>query len=379
MIEFKAECGHTVRAKDEEVGDVVRCSYCGQDATVPQTIRDNLDFLFRDAEPIDAETAKPKRSWIFSKRNSSTKRPPIDPFLLIFRMCYAALLICIIIYVSRAYVLPMWREDRADKPAIAQNAVEQPLLVEETKRVVIQHRYGLIATKPYGVYVASTPPGAEVHFLPVEDAPDQGRYHLIKGARSSRANQAWVRMEDGEYVVEVVFPWNHPGLSNPSLPFHEEYRQFRRSIENASDLEREQLLEDFFLPDEAQSVFIDQTEKQLFIVRQYHHVVVQNGKSEGLRALFLPSIKLAGQTGYALDTLLKYYVPDERNYVYDNTLVMTELAYYNVPVEDQSIIAHALSQIGLIPYLTATGLTRLFEIGLHDGSFMTRVIREPVP
>ena len=36
MIEFKAECGHTIRAKDEDVGKVVRCAYCGREAQVPE-------------------------------------------------------------------------------------------------------------------------------------------------------------------------------------------------------------------------------------------------------------------------------------------------------------------------------------------------------
>jgi translation initiation factor IF-2 len=35
MIEFKAECGHTVRAKNEDAGQAVRCSYCGKAAKVP--------------------------------------------------------------------------------------------------------------------------------------------------------------------------------------------------------------------------------------------------------------------------------------------------------------------------------------------------------
>ena len=95
MIEFKAECGHTVRAKDEDAGGVVRCSYCGRRAAVPESREDTLEFLFKDAESASGPPAPPiskrTRKRLFARR--AEKRKKADPFAIVLRMCYAALLI----------------------------------------------------------------------------------------------------------------------------------------------------------------------------------------------------------------------------------------------------------------------------------------------
>ncbi len=70
MIEFKADCGHTVRARDEDGGGVVRCSYCGKPAPVPENNADDLDFLFTDVEQ-DGTDGKPGK-----KRRGRTARAP---------------------------------------------------------------------------------------------------------------------------------------------------------------------------------------------------------------------------------------------------------------------------------------------------------------
>ena len=63
MIEFKAECGHTVRAKDEDAGKVVRCSYCGREAPVPSKgeDRDELEYLFSEVEKTGVYEAQSGR------------------------------------------------------------------------------------------------------------------------------------------------------------------------------------------------------------------------------------------------------------------------------------------------------------------------------
>ena len=61
MIEFKAECGHTVRARDEDAGGVIRCSYCGRNAKVPDNLDSDLDFLFQDLDQSAQPVAERRR------------------------------------------------------------------------------------------------------------------------------------------------------------------------------------------------------------------------------------------------------------------------------------------------------------------------------
>ena len=70
MIEFTAECGHTVRAKDDAAGEVVRCTYCGNQVEVPLAEARSLDYLFRDVEQSDEEPKRRKRKRKKPRRKS---------------------------------------------------------------------------------------------------------------------------------------------------------------------------------------------------------------------------------------------------------------------------------------------------------------------
>ncbi len=381
MIEFKAECGHTVRAKDADAGGVVRCSYCGRKVNVPDNMDDDLDFLFQDiqqpGEPSVARRRKRSRvRRIFAKRPRSSGQ--FDPFAIIFRMCYAALLVTIVVFVGKKYFLPLFQEGglytRVASRAREPPAGETPTAVTEPQRV---RRKGLITNGDLsGLYVNSTPPGAMVYCVEASKAPTAGRIHGIEGCVQTRAGGEWFRLSDDTYVVEVVLPWNDPSLNDPDLPYYQKYREFRRAIEHASDEERMRLLEDYFVADEARPVFIDQTEEQIYIVRQYRNVQVRNGRSKGVRALFLPKILLPGRKSFSIEQLVTDYIPKKTAYNIAETYVLNELDYYGVPKPDRLFVIEALERLGVIPYVTPDGRTRLFKIALDDGMFASKVIRE---
>ena len=68
--------------------------------------------------------------------------------------------------------------------------------------------------------------------------------------------------------------------------------------------------------------------------------------------------------------------PQEKAYAFDEDYVRNELMYYDVPESDQHFVVLALARIGLIPYVTPDGRTRLFKIGIHDGMFSTKIVRD---
>lgn len=379
MIEFKAECGHMVRVKDDQAGDVIRCSYCGRRAAVPDTEEENLGALLDGFESPQAAPGAPgqrKRSAkrLLPWRRSAWKK--YNPFGTILRLAYAALLIIIIALVVRLYVgdtsdILRWIQGASTGASGGQTDVVPPPIDRDLPKVGL-----IVAGRRTGLYVDSTPWGAMVWVIERSKAPNRGRIHEVSGVTTSRAEGQFLRLSTGSYVVDVALPWNDPALNDPNLPYFERYWEFRRAIEEASDGERIRLMEEYFVPDDAWPVFVDQTEEQIYLVRQYRNVQVRNDRAVGVRALFLPRIVLAGGEGFSVAELVTSYLPPSRAYTFDEAHTRNELLYYGVPEADQDSIVEALSRIGVIPYLTPGGRTRLFKIGIGDGVFTTKVIRE---
>jgi len=376
MIEFKAECGHTVRAKDEDAGGVVRCSYCGRNASVPENRGDDLDFLLRDVEQSIAASTPARRRFSWFRRRRRANVVPFDPFTIIVRMCYAAGLIIVVVVVAKSFVLPLFEEGgiarRVTGTARPASAKEE----SPSRRPAAASQTGLMGAAPNGLYIASTPPGASVFVVDEAKAPLRGRISEIIGCHPSRANGEPLRLPDGTYLVEVVLPWNDPRLNDMNLPYYDAYRAFRRSIERASEQERIRLMEDFLVPDEAAAAFIHQTDEQIYLVRQYRGVEVRGGKSEGVRALFLPRLEAGEKKGFSIAQLVLHAIPKQTAYSFSENHVKTELDYYGVSSADWEFVIEALRRIGVIPYVTPDGRTRLFKIGIYDGVFATKIVRE---
>jgi hypothetical protein len=382
MIEFKAECGHTVRARDEDAGGVVRCSYCGRNANVPVSGENTLDFLYAEVEKSADPGGKPRRR---RRRHAHPQAAPrqhrpgeINPFAIVLRMCYAAALIIILWVVGSRFVVPMFDSDKRAKILSGTTPDGVAAAPEGARPAAAKPRGpGLIReTRLTGLYVASTPSGAQVFCVDETKAPSSGRIHRVAGAVGARTPGELQHLPDGSYVVEIAFPWNDPALSDPGLANYRSYMDFRRSIENASHEQRKQIAEDYFIPDEAAAVLIDQSDDQIFIVRQYRGVAVRSGQAKGVRGLFLPKLRGGERKGFLIEPLAAGYIPDVQQYEFDEKHVRGELTYYGVAEADQRAVLQVLGRIGLTPYVAPDGRVRLFKIDIHDGSFGTRIIRE---
>jgi len=378
MIEFKAECGHTVRARDEDAGGVVRCSYCGRNAGVPEGANADLDFLFNEVQ----QTAEPEPGGRRRKRRREKpvfvrgKKPSgeFNVFALVMRLCYAAALISIVFVVAKKFVIPMFDPQKRAQMLAGASPTAPPSQRDDasSKAPGRTRGPGLIRdTRVTGLYVGSMPIGAAVYCVDESKAPASGRIHLVSGCIPLRTNGEIPHPADGSYIVEVAFPWNDPNLNS-----YPNYFEFRKQLEPASHEQRKRLAEEYFIPDEASTVFVDQTEDQIYIVRQYRSVTVRQGQSKGVRALFLPRICGAQPRTFAIEPLVTGYIPNVKTYEFNEKDVRNELAYYGVAEADQPFVLEALSRIGLIPYMTSDRRVRLFKIGIQDGVFATRVIRE---
>lgn len=387
MIEFKAECGHAVRARDEDAGGTVRCSYCGRNASVPIQGDRDLEYLFSAVEQAPQEDDKARRRRMRNERR--TKKTPkgptsFSPFSVILRLCYAAALIIVVVVMARKFVIPMF-DDQTRARRFAGAPTNAPALgiapsapaTTSSAPPTRPRMLGLIREGRAGLYVSSTPPGASMWGVDESKAPAGGRIHLIPGSLQGKTPADLSHVNDGTYVIEVAFAWNDPNLSDPGTSNHQNYTEFRRKIERATSEQRKQLMEEYFIPDEAVSAFVDQTADQIYLVRQYRGVVVRGGQGQqAVRALFLPRLAGANSRQFRLDSLTNGFIPIGKNYEFDERHVRAELSYYGVADADQTVVLDVLSRIGVAPYQTPDRRVRLFKIGITDGQITSPVIRE---
>lgn len=385
MIEFKANCGHTVRARDEDAGGAVRCSYCGKTVAVPDPAGGNLDFLFQEL-PAQGPEEKRSRAWFGGRsRTRAVKSAPkpnegFNPFGIVMRLCYFALLIVIVVIVGQKFVMPMFASDEERARRLTGGGLVESApgatRADANKPVENNDRGLLVNRSTVGLYVASVPSGARAYAIEQSKAPKTGRISHLSGVYTTRTDGSFPRIPDGTYLVEVALPWNDSAFNDTALPAYKDYVEFRRNLARASDSQRRQLQEDYFVPDEATFAFVADDGEQTYFVRQYSGVQINQGRSKGVRALFLPRLGRNEQVAFSIEPLLFGYIPAVNRYGFDEKQVRAELNFWEVPAGDQQPIMDALARLGIIPYATRDGKVRIFKIDLQDGSFTTRIIRE---
>jgi len=372
MIEFKAECGHTIRARDEDTGGVVRCSYCGREAAVPEADDSSLDFLFQDVrQPVEqaGKIGKRKRLWrrgIFSRR----RHGEFDPFAVIFQLCWAALLIIIVIVVGAKLVKPaipavaewwdgLWGQRRSAPPPIHANDNDDR---DSQGQRDERGKPGLIRNVP-DFLVTSTPLGATGYWMEVpKDPPNESICRLGNSTRFKVGTDRCKLKGGREYLVEIMF-----FLHAPQLVDYPGYIHFSKRVINASAdrKERSKLVNDYFMPDGAEKVFIAESDRT-YIARRYRVAVPNKGKPKPVRALFLPRRDENG-TPLSVEALLEY-IPVHRQYSLDDDYVKKQLRrLYEVPERDVQWVHSVLSRIGVLPYVTPDQRAWLLKIHPEDG------------
>ncbi len=376
MIEFKAECGHTVRARDEDGGGVVRCSYCGKPANVPEGSADDLDFLFNDVEQDSNDSKRGKRRWRKSRGAATRKRArgQFNPFAVVLRFCYAALLIIIVVVVGDQFVIPLFREggvaNRSSTPGGRDDVSGGS---SRDARGSPDVRRGRTSKPRPGVLLASSfPPGARIFCIKAEDAPPEGRIHREKKVTTC-VNEICKLSGYGVFVVEVAIP-----VRDSQLRLFPGFNNFRRKLRDTSKVkERQRMAEEYFIPD-GSVVLVDRVGGQEYIVRQYRQERLKD-RATAVRALFLPRIPKAAGRGYSIDALIKdAFIPEGNAHEFDVADVSDELkSFFNIEQPERDAIVEALRRIGVISYVTPDGRTNLFEIDVENGMLGDKVITDP--
>lgn len=384
MIEFKAECGHTIRANDDDAGGVVQCSYCGREASVPISLDNNLDYLYAD---VENETSDPRPSPLVRTKRGRRGRArrhrgptQANPWQIVLYMCYAAALFVLVVVVGKEFFLPLF-----EKGGVSRRLTEAPVGEDNSsspqeRTSVVQEQTTPLPMLPglirggacTGIYFSSVPSRADVYVLEADDAPTTGSIRDVPGCVQTVAAGQWETKWKGDLVIEVSLPWSHSELMDSSLPFARQYWAFRRAIHKASDEDRRRQVAQFFIPDSASDTFIHESSPdQLEIVRQYRGIQVDRGGFAVVRAVFLPAGQEDGAESFRIGDLIDHYLPKMATYSFDKDYVRRELGFWGVPQSDHAHVITALERIGTIPTVTEDGATRVFMIDVCDGQVTT--------
>lgn len=376
MIEFKALCGHVLRARDEDAGRGVRCSHCGRVATVPVRLgSDSLKMMMEEIEESAAVGAaraiRPSHS-IFARliaRWRAAKPGAFDPFALVLKLCYG-LGLFVILYVVVVRALPAWREDSAARSALHPPGTGDGAATSLSQATPSQRTRGLHGSdrRLRGIFVSTVPSSARAYCLDASRASDAGSIARHPDARPPRLDGICTTASDSAVVVDVALAWNDPTLSR-----YPGYWELRRAAEAASGAAQEELLSRYFLPDEAAKVFLDVTDEQTYFVRRFR-AEARGDQLKAIHAMFLPRLARAGGAGFSLDAVVRDFLPKERRYGFDEDSVRNELAYYGVLDAERPVVIDALGRVGAIPCALPDGHVRLFKIGVNDGQFATKLL-----
>jgi hypothetical protein len=373
MIEFKAECGHTVRAKDEDEGKVVRCTYCGREAQVPtKSADDELDFLFSEVEKtgvydVPTERQRRKRMRSTPKVEKARTRSDGQALSIVLKLCYAGIIICVLIFVGKKAFEHIQAPGKTppivgQKPKPREKEPEgvdlgpQPAPIE--KRGGLLH--AAVPTQGCGLYVDSVPRGAQVI---IAEAGTVTGSILTAQKVERHASGDLIKLEPGRpYDVYVALQEGDLGLMR--MPGYENVRHKL----TGRDRDDEKLLSSYFLPDGAVECWTDRLSGRspIMLVRKYECIVFEP-TWEPLVALFLPQGAIKQFIGF---------VPSEETFGFELPAVETELDFRGITdPRDRENMIDMLRRVGVAPYRHDASESYLLFSVMLDGEIRST----PVP
>jgi len=369
MIEFKGQCGHSIRARDEDAGKTVRCSYCGRECQVPEGEDDAFDSLFGDVEKtgvFDPAATKAGAAQRRSRSGGSRSKPrrksgDFDPFAVVVKMGAVAVVIIVIAigwtYGQKGVAYVKNQLQSTPTPAPTPKPTSAPRSGDSRSG-----GSGLVAPKlptgQSGIYVCSVPPDAMVYLLSEKDV--KGSILTNESADIKRKTNAQVTVNPGRYRVAVALP-----VSTRELMGQPGYRKLRHDIEDR--LSKPADVSGFFLPD-GSAVEARLIRDEWYLVRTYEDVVVFKNEWSGVTALFLPRLDVR----QLLD-----FLPTRSSYSFNTIDIKEELGFYDVPSTDQDLVMSALRRVGKIVYRKDARLPyQEFTIRLSKGTLKRTVVKD---
>ncbi len=374
MIEFRAECGHTVRAKDHDAGEVVRCTYCGREVQVPLPEDRSLEHLLgqASAEETGGGSRAPSpiveaRQWV--KRHGRWVRGALT-------VAYLAVVLVVVGYGASWVSEMLTSSTKPSTPTVGHREESTPARPQErpavSKTASNRRRDSGRPTSDLGPAFASL--DNRRSGLAVESVPANARVYIARSDKdgTSPANDEKnfkgatpiaVSVPAGKYVVALAMPVTEKALQN--LPG---YREFRHALEQTRDVNT---AGEYFVSDEAEGLTLTRSSRgPLLIVRDYRaEVPDRRGAWTAVTGLFLPDLP---------PTALADLLPGTDRYTVDAEHAMNELEFYEVAPEERDAGLAMLRQVGkLVVPDGRSGDYRVFQMQ-PSGQMWNVVARDPI-
>lgn len=393
MIEFQADCGHTIQAPDQAAGKIVKCAYCGREVEAPQREDQDPDILFQEVnlqELADGEKTMAGAAGIrmIQGRQKKAKSAPAKEEILqtgnrILRISLMAVfgVICVgVLALVTKSVLNLTRGPAGvarqesqiatgtqPVPDSPRNNLRETSPLDQTtstaagapapKRVTstpggrINHSF---APGSQGIFVEAFNKAARV-YVRARTSPDDSTF----GADDSDflgTGTTKIPLSPGRYRVAVTLD-----ISDPLLAELPGYDDVRAGLEFGNDV---LAAEQFFARDTStELVLIDEIEVQDRLAR-YYDVDVEPGVWALVSSLYLPGGDSIGAVLAHLPTMALYH--------FDQEAIRQEMSASGVPAGEFSFVLDMLTRAGQVAYPVSDTNYRVFEIDVRDGSFRTR-------
>jgi hypothetical protein len=309
MIEFKAQCGHSVRAKDSDAGKMVKCRYCGRVVQVPLADNGKLEALL--GEPDAARpTATPKPGARYRQPRAPTRLIKALLGLIYVVVAVVALAFGLKLVLQRVH-LPRTSEPQtpAETPAPEpQGRPASPNPYAECSQLKLGQS---------GLVLRSVPTGARVYLA----GPEQDKAAEANPTRNSSLYRAQTPLvlsdlQPGQYRAGFALAINDELLCRwPG------YFSYRGDVEKKG---RRDL--DYFLPDDADGQGIDNPGNGPLLIYRTYPAVLRSTEWSVVIALFLPALPIEEYLSQ---------LPADTRFDFREQRARDELKFYGVS-QDQS-------------------------------------------
>jgi hypothetical protein len=368
MIEFRAACGHSIRAREEDAGKTVTCNFCGATIQVPDSTGSALDYLFTEVEEAQQRSAGNDAVQI---RDSGPPIPIIgnlikqnDPVKLVMTFVYIGIVLIVVgvggRYLYQSVVKPIFASEGKSSP-IADKGPDSPPGPDGTsdggppddtssagKPKGGGRPYPMLAAGVTGIYVTSIPAGADV-FMRTLAEDDNAAVKIGKDPKENKGKTPLMisdSLDPGEYVIAVGVT-----SANQDLMRLPEYTELRRALRG--DEEQRVGAESFFIPDGSKSLRVDHPPGAPPIFVREFRVAVRNGRWSPVCSYFLPDAELSD---------LVQYLPKKREYNIDEDRLGAEFDLYDVAEKDRPLVLKVIENVGTAIYKTSDGRFQVLQL-----------------
>lgn len=404
MIEFKADCGHTIRVEDRHAGKIVKCAYCGREVETPTPHKTASDILLAEVDLKElargegATTAGTTMTIQGQQRGAKHRERYIEGDLtpskkalrIVLILSYVAVGMIVLVVLILAVKDMSPTSDRAAVPTTTRRS---PLDALPTVDSTPAGRSREPASNTASSNGAVTGSGAEVVAKLGRQGQDfSGAEQGVFVEVFSRSASIYLRsaaseaqdplgtdeqeyrgdgptvlpLQPGNYRIGVAMDLHDSQLEE--LPGYEEMRE---ELEFGGDVEA---ASNFFAHDISTAFTLLEAPGMPSRLVRYYDLNVGAGNWCQITSLFIPAGNMAS---------IAEYLPDAVLYSFDEESVRRTLSGAGVPVGDLSFVIDMLQRCGQIVYSPLGAQSRVFEINPADGSFATRTITfsrdEPEP